>query len=98
MSTTTQLTTVPADLIGVQALRPAKPIERERKPASAIVKPPADSDVRLEIKTGTQAGVFIYTIVDRASGQVMAQIPYQDLKNLAARSDYAAGLVVDTKV
>ena len=98
MSTITQLTAVPADLVGAQNIRQPKPIERERKPASAIAKPPADSNVQLVIKSGTQAGVFVYTILDRASGQVMAQIPREDVAKLAARPDYEAGQILDTKV
>ena len=98
MSTITQLTTVPADLIGAQALRPQKPVERERKPAKAIGKPAADAEQRLVIREGTEDGLFIYTIVDRASGKVMVQIPREDVDKFAARPDYEAGQVLDTKV
>jgi len=98
MSTITQLTTVPADLIGAQALRPQKPNEPERKPAKTIGKPAADADQRLVIREGTEDGLFVYTILDRASGQVMMQIPREDLAQFAARPDYEAGQVVDTKV
>ncbi len=94
----TQLTTVPADLVGAQALRPQKPIEPARKPAQAIGNPVADADQRLVIQEGAEAGLFVYTILDRTSGQVMLQIPYEDLAQLAARPDYEAGRVVDTKV
>jgi flagellar protein FlaG len=98
MSTISQLTTVPADLIGAQALRPQKPVERERKPAKMIGKPAADADQRLAIREGTEDGLFVYTILDRSSGQVMMQIPREDLEKFAARPDYEAGQVVDTKV
>ena len=98
MSTITQLTTVPADLIGAQALRPQKPIEPERKPAKTIGKPVADADKRLVIREGTEDGLFIYTILDRSSGQVLLQISREDLDQFAARPDYEAGQVVDTKV
>ena len=94
----TQLTTVPADLIGAQALRPQKRIEPERKPAKTIGKPAADADQRLVIREGTEDGLFVYTILDRASGQVMMQIPREDLAQFAARPDYEAGQVVDTKI
>ena len=98
MSTITQLTAVPADLIGAQALRPPKRNEPERKPAKTIGKPAADADQRLVIREGTEDGLFVYTILDRASGQVMMQIPREDLAQFAARPDYEAGQVVDTKV
>ncbi len=98
MSTITQLTTVPADLIGAQALTPPKPIERNPKRAKAIGKPAIDADQRLVIREGTEDGLFVYTIIDRASGQVMAQIAREDVAKLAARPDYEAGQVLDTKV
>jgi hypothetical protein len=98
MSTITQLTAVPADLLGAQALRPAKPVEPERKPAKTIGKPAADADQRLVVREGTEDGLFIYTILDRSSGQVLLQISREDLDQFAARPDYEAGQVVDTKV
>jgi hypothetical protein len=93
----TQLTTVPADLVGAQAIRPQKPTEPDRKPAETIGKPVVDADQRLVIREGAEAGVFVYTILDRTSGQVMLQIPYADLTQLAARPEYEAGQVIDTK-
>ena len=98
MSTITQLTTVPADLIGALTLHPEKPIQRERKPAKMIGKAAADADQRLVIREGTQDGLFVYTILDRASGQVMMQMTREDLDRFAARPGYEAGQVVDTKV
>jgi flagellar protein FlaG len=98
MSTITQLTTVTADLVGAQALRLQKPTGPERKPAKTIGKPAADADQRLVIREGTEDGLFVYTILDRASGQVMMQIPREDLAQFAARPDYEAGQVIDTKV
>ncbi len=92
----TQLTTVPADLVGAQAIRPQKPIDTERKPAKPIA-PDADADQRLVIQEGTQAGLFVYTILDRTSGRVMLQIPSEDLAQLAARPDYEAGQVIKAK-
>ena len=99
MSTITQLTAVPADMLGAQNL-PTKPIDRQpKKKAKEIgAKPDDDADQRLVIREGTEDGLFIYTILDRASGQVMAQIPREEAANLAARPDYEAGQVVDTKV
>lgn len=99
MSTITQVTAVPADILAAaQALTPPKPIQRERKPAKTIGKPAEDADQRLVIREGLEDGLFIYTIIDRVSGQVMAQIPREDVMKLAARPDYEAGQVIDTKV
>lgn len=98
MSTITQLTAVPADLVGALNIRPVQPVERDSKRAKIPAKPAADADQRLVIREGLEDGLFIYTILDRASGQVMAQIPREDVQQLAARPDYEAGQVVDTKV
>jgi pyocin large subunit-like protein len=98
MSTITQLTAVPADLIGAQALPMPKPIDREPKKAKAIGRPADDADQRLVIREGVEDGLFIYTVIDRSSGKVMAQIPREDAANFSARPDYEAGQVVDTKI
>ncbi len=105
MSTITQLTTVPADLVGVQASPSpsAKPVEKD--PSKATASPPSSNaenqtaeNERLVIREGALAGVFIYTILDRASGRVMVQIPREEVMHIANRPDYSAGQVVDTKV
>ena len=98
MSTITQLTAVPADLVGAQNIRQPKPIERDSKKSRVVGKPASEADQRLVIREGLEDGLFIYTILDRASGKVMAQIPREDVSQLAARPDYEAGQVVDTKV
>jgi flagellar protein FlaG len=49
------------------------------------------------IKEGAQAGVLIYTILDRATGEVLVQIPREEVVRIAARPDYSAGQVIDTK-
>jgi hypothetical protein len=98
MSTITQLTAVPADLAGAQNIRQPKPIERSPKRARIVGKPMTDADQRLVIREGLEDGLFIYTILDRATGKVMAQIPREDVAKLAAEPGYAAGQVVDTKV
>lgn len=97
MSTITQLTAVPADLAGAQNIRQPKAIERDPKRARIAGKPMTDADQRLVIREGLEDGLFIYTILDRATGKVMAQIPREDVAQLADRSGYQAGQVVDTK-
>jgi hypothetical protein len=98
MSTITQLTTVPADLLGAQALPVPKPIDREPKKPRPAGRPLIDGDDRLVIRDGVDNGLFVYTIIDRVSGKVMAQIPREELARLAARPDYEAGQVVDTTI
>ena len=98
MSTITQLTTGPADLVGAQALPVPRPIEREPKKPRPAGRPLIDGNDRLVIRDGLDNGLLVYTVIDRVTGKVMAQIPREDLARLAARPDYEAGQVVDTTV
>jgi hypothetical protein len=101
MSTIVQMTTVPADLIGAQAMLPLKRTDKDPKKAKPVAKPEADAeaaDQRLVIREGVERGVFVYTVLDRASGKVMVQLPREEAAQLANRPDYTAGQVVDTKV
>jgi flagellar protein FlaG len=106
MSTVTQLTTVPADLVGAQANPPPAPAAKASaklspagaSTASSSSETSGDSAQRLVIKEGAQPGVFIYTILDRESGQVLVQIPREDVARIATRPDYSAGRVINTKV
>jgi hypothetical protein len=104
MSNITQLTTVPADLIGAQATPPVpatiKPATTKSSSAKAqsSSKDASGSPQRLVISEGATTGVFIYTILDRATGEVLAQIPREEVVRIAARPDYTAGQVLDTKV
>ncbi len=105
MSTITQMTAVPADAISAPPPA-AKPTEGDAAaPApsgTASAAAPAagsspDDTQRLLISEGPEAGVLIYTIVDRVSGRVLVQIPREQVEQIASRSDYTAGTVIDTK-
>ena len=107
MSTVTQLTTVPADLIGAQVspppsssttTAPSKSSSKAGPSVSEASGNPAASAQRLVIKEGAQAGVLIYTILDRATGEVLVQLPREEVVRIASRPDYSAGQVINTKV
>jgi hypothetical protein len=102
MSTIVQMTTVPADLIGAQAMHRPKPADKARKPAPA---PESDKDAEadpeerwLAIREGAAQGIPIYSIQDRASGRVVVQLARADVEEIAQRPDYSAGQVIDTKI
>ncbi len=110
MSTITQMTAVPADTIGATptAAPPPPATPPVAKPASADAPPPtaavtpaskssSEDSQRLTISEGHEPGVLIYTILDRASGLVLLQIPRPEVEKLANRPDYTAGKVIDTK-
>lgn len=107
MSTITQLTAVPADLIGAQATPSAPgpaattptPPAAAASPSSASGSAPSnESSQRLVISEGAQTGVYVYTILDRTTGQVLVQIPREEVVRISSRPGYAAGQVINTKV
>jgi flagellar protein FlaG len=57
----------------------------------------AASSQRLVIKEGDQAGVLIYTVLDRQSGEIVVQIPREMVIKLGARPDYSAGQIISTE-
>lgn len=52
---------------------------------------------RLVIEEGPQAGSFIYKTLDRVTGEVVKQLPREQIVNLMRTADYSAGSVIDTK-
>ena len=104
MSMISQLTTVPADVIVPQTAQPVAPAQAQDAPTSgpksqeaAAAQPLTNDGERLLIQEGAEAGIFVYTILDRASGRVLVQIPREEVLQLANRPDYSAGQVVNTK-
>ena len=101
MSTINQMTTVPADLIGAQTPQPGpQPADQNAQASTSSAQasqPSSAESERLTIQESAEAGVFVYTILDRASGRVLAQIPREEVVQLAARPDYTAGQVINTK-
>jgi flagellar protein FlaG len=52
---------------------------------------------RLVIEEGPMAGSFIYKTLDRVTGEVVKQLPREQVVNLMRTLDYNAGSVIDTK-
>ena len=52
---------------------------------------------RLVIEQGGAKGVFIYKILDRETGEVVRQLPREEVARIGDRSSYAAGAVIDTR-
>ena len=51
---------------------------------------------RLVIEEGPRAGAFIYKTLDRVTGEVVRQLPREQVIELMRASDYSAGRVIDT--
>lgn len=53
---------------------------------------------RLVIEQGPRAGSFVYKTLDRETGEIVRQLPSEDVVRLTQRGDYGAGAVIDTTV
>ena len=49
------------------------------------------------IEEGPQAGSFIYKTLDRVTGEVIKQLPREQVVDLMQTAEYSAGSVIDTK-
>lgn len=52
---------------------------------------------RLVIEEGPLAGSFIYKTMDRVTGEVVKQMPREQVVDLMRAASYSAGSVIDTK-
>ncbi|MDZ4363402.1 hypothetical protein [Brevundimonas sp.] len=53
------------------------------------------SRYRLVIEEGSRPGSFIYKTLDRVTGEVVRQLPREQIVEAMATGDYAPGTVVD---
>ena len=72
-----------------QARRQAEPAPTEEPP------PPADPGQRLVIEEAD--GELVYTVIDRASGAVVARTSRADVARMGAQPGYAAGALIRAK-
>ena len=52
---------------------------------------------RLVIEEGGAKGVFIYKILDRETGEVVRQLPRDEVARIGGQPSYAAGAVINTR-
>jgi flagellar protein FlaG len=62
---------------------------------AARLKDPADE--RLVIEIDQASGSYVYKVVDRATGDVVRQLPRAEVLRLRHESPYAAGAVIRAK-
>src|ERR1700761_4502110 len=87
--------TVPAS--GSSPPAPAQPVGSVAASSASQAPGGAASNQRLIIKEGAQAGVLIYTVLDRTSGEIVVQIPREMVIKLGSRDDYSAGQIISTE-
>jgi len=57
---------------------------------------PAPADLRLVIEDDQKAGCFVYKTIDWRTGEVVQQLPREELIKLREATSYAAGAVIST--
>lgn len=53
---------------------------------------------RLVIEEGPRAGSFIYKTLDRETGEVVRQLPREEVVSLGRQENYDLGAVIDTTI
>jgi flagellar protein FlaG len=56
------------------------------------------SRYRLVIEQGAQVGSFVYKTLDRETGEVVQQLPSEEVLKMRQRGDYGVGAVINTTV
>ena len=80
------------DVEASQALAKPTPAER-RSNASSVAAP--QPDLRLVIED--QAGAFVYKTIDRRTGEVVLQLPREEVLRMRETEAYEAGAVITTQ-
>lgn len=80
----------------------AEPSPQPGADREANAKAAADAEhqsrYRLVIEQGAQAGSFVYKTLDRETGEVVQQLPSEDVLRMRQRDDYGVGAVINTTV
>ncbi|MFZ5718298.1 MAG: flagellar protein FlaG [Pseudomonadota bacterium] len=83
-----------SDPIPPKADRPAaSPGSVEAKAAAAGPDP---VDMRLVIEMDQATGSYVYKTIDRQTGEVLRQLPRDEVLRMRGETDYAAGAVIKT--
>lgn len=56
-----------------------------------------EADLRLVIEEDPASGSYVYKTVDRRTGQIVQQLPRDEVLRLREQADYHAGEVIRTK-
>lgn len=77
--------------------RPQSP-QQESSKGPAPAPPAADqSDLRLIIEEDKATGTYVYKTVNRVTGEVILQLPREQILKMREESKYVAGVVVRAK-
>ena len=88
-------------LSSVAAPADAEGLAGARKSAPAPVRAPEESlapDLRLVIEDRGPDGGFVYKTIDRRTGEVVLQLPREEVVRMREAAGYEVGAVIDTSV
>jgi Uncharacterized flagellar protein FlaG len=93
MDANARLNPVPAasPVPAVPTDRPRSDNERQRQAEDAAAR------YRLVIEEGPQKGSFVYKTMDRVTGEVVRQLPREEVVRLMDDVNYGNGTVIDTR-
>jgi len=78
---------------------PAVPVTRPVMAPNTIAPPPEsahqNADLRLVIEEDQVSGTFVYKTLDRRTGEVVKQLPREEVMRLKETPDYEAGDIID---
>jgi hypothetical protein len=76
------------------------PNPRRPQPAAPEAEPAPVPDVgqRLIIEQDERSHELVYTVIDRASGEVVARTPRDEVARMADKPSYAAGALIRAKI
>jgi flagellar protein FlaG len=77
------------------SLQPGADREANAKAAAEAVR---QSRYRLVIEQGGQVGSFVYKTLDRETGEVVQQLPSEQVLKMRQSEDYGVGSVINTTV
>jgi flagellar protein FlaG len=78
--------------------RPAQSPPQESSKAPPAPPPASDqSDLRLIIEEDKATGTYVYKTINRVTGEVVLQLPREQILKMREESKYVAGVVVRAK-
>ena len=85
----------PDPTFGQKPTLPQRPVQGSAADRAALNQDPAD--MRLVIEEDKASGSYVYKTVNRLTGEVVQQLPREQVLQLKEQVDYEAGHVVRTK-
>lgn len=89
-------------LVSVLPALAAEPNPRPSADREANARAAADAErqarFRLVIEHGAQVGSFVYKTMDRETGEVVQQLPSEQVLKMRQSEDYGVGSVINTTV